>query len=413
MACRTIIGVMLSRRLRSLLHRTLRRVWADRWIVLSVILTICAVVGLFSPIPVWLSVLLVVAGVALSVVEIAAYIRHRKEIHFAPRSDNRVADLEEAISDPARFTVLTFPSGTFVFDASFTEAVQGGRVLATLAPSAFRRAPEFADLAETFVERSEYLRFAHFDGHVAGLSTDIGTEGAVGDLDVVIVPGRYSDHVATNLFASRDVRVGRWDRKELGRRLFVDRHERLRDFGSSWLLNALGASVIAVTTDGKVIAVQQSFANQSSGGLLAPTGSGSLEPKDFKEVPRRDFAQLIGLGALREMREESGITSDDVAEWRFLGFGRWIEKGALPEGICIAFLGIDSHEALRRPIPKADAAFSLRKLALEIDLDSDVPVVDRYLHGQLSLPLAAGLALMVRAHRDSGSPLHAPLRSYG
>ncbi len=406
---------MFSRRtLVSITLRVSLRVWGQRWLLLSILLVITSVTSIIWPVPLWLNLLLVAAGIVLFVIDMRSYVKHRKEIVFLPRVDNGLERIEVALADLPRFELLRLAPGTFLIDHVFSEAVSTGTVTAILAREAYRRPPEFAELSDRFIRLPEYSRLAHYDGNVAGLDSDLGTGPAPATTRVCIVPARYSDHVATDLFAMRDVRIGAWNRTDLGRRLFIDRNDRLRDFGSSWLLHAIGTSVVAITTDGKIIAVQQSAINQSSGGLLAPTGSGSLEPCDFSGSVDVSFKELVAGGALREMGEESGITIEDVAEWDFLGFGRWVEKAGSPEAICVAFLKIDSHEAIRRRIPKQDAPFSLRKVSVAICLDEPVGsaekpavvVCDDFLRGQLSLPLLVGITMLARAYRNPASPLY-------
>jgi hypothetical protein len=79
---------------------------------------------------------------------------------------------------------------------------------------------------------------------------NLGSDPELSALEVRFVRGTYFDHLASDLFAARDVHLERRHRSELGRALVIDRRGAPRDFGDSWLLNATGTSLVAITTDG-------------------------------------------------------------------------------------------------------------------------------------------------------------------
>lgn len=108
----------------------------------------------------------------------------------------------------------------------------------------------------------------------------------------------------------------------------------------------IGISTLAFTSDDLLVLAQQSENNSASGGLIAPSGSGSLEPDDLASAgDHPSLQQVLIRGMERELCEETGISSNDVLETRIIGFGRWLERGAKPE-----FFGITRLRILARDL---------------------------------------------------------------
>lgn len=120
----------------------------------------------------------------------------------------------------------------------------------------------------------------------------------------------------------------------------------LRDPARTRLANVVGVSTLAVTSDGAVLLVRQSPRNAASRDRLAPSGSGSLEPRDWREG--QTLAQLAIAGAERELREESLIRPEEIAETVVVGWGRWLERGGKPEFFCVSVLRVTAAEVSGR-----------------------------------------------------------------
>ena len=94
---------------------------------------------------------------------------------------------------------------------------------------------------------------------------------------------------------SNDLRALRITHRDSGEEcdhgLGTARHARwpLRTLAESALANAIGVSTLAVTADGAFVLVRQSRLNAGSPMLLAPSGSGSLDPRIWPP-PDRDPA---------------------------------------------------------------------------------------------------------------------------
>jgi hypothetical protein len=200
--------------------------------------------------------------------------------------------------------------------------------------------------------RSERSRAASqpFDGLNVRLCSDLDPDGG----SAVLQPARYFDTMASNYLAGRQ-----WWSTRLRRvvadvsRNIMTTSGHLIPLSHSDLANQIGVSTIALTQDGWMLLVHQGPAARSSPGLVAPSGSGSLEPQDVKG--RERLAEAVAAGMERELREELGLGSGPMRQIRIetevRGFGRWLEKGAKPE-----FFGVSRIHA------------RLRDLDLQIDL---------------------------------------------
>lgn len=137
--------------------------------------------------------------------------------------------------------------------------------------------------------------------------------------------------------------------------------------------NQLGASTLAFTSDGSLILVRQSKANEYSAGLLAPSGSGSLDWSDTDEA--QDFINLIARGAGRELFEELGLARDGRLDFETFvrhyivvyAFSRMIHRAGKPEFYCLSFLPFTVSEIQRMKLSRKERAFTQGSQAFSSD----------------------------------------------
>lgn len=387
----------------------------SRWIVLSIVLAAVGVIDLFVVVPGSVGISLALISAVLVVVEIRKHLRLQAEIEFGLRKGDDFADVRKALAGNPRFECLSYGSDYFLYDKVASREIGLRNVSAVVASVGYVIPSEFRELGTTFRRRYVSGRIDSYNGHVVGLGTDLGIGSVLPADTVSLVPARYWDYLASDTFATTDV-LSKRAQSQFGRSLFIDRHGNPRDFGSSWLLNGIGCSVIGITTDHRVVVVLQSDRNDGSKQLHAPSGSGSLEPQDLGGADRAPFCDVAAAGAIREMQEEAGIGWQDVDHHEFLGFGRWLDKAAKPEAFTVAFLTIDSHEVARRKVPRSDTPFTkwAKPARFSQSLEQwdplDVaPMMESEFRLRMSLPQAAGLGLLARAARDRDSPAHREL----
>lgn len=152
----------------------------------------------------------------------------------------------------------------------------------------------------------------------------------------------------------------------------------------------------------------QTDANIASEGLLAPSGSGSLDPRDLG--PREEILQdIMRRGMERELCEETGIHQNEIHKTTVIGFARWLDRGAKPEFFGITKLSIAAKDIEKqRHVSSAERTYTAgtstlpldlpklgRELASGIDLLSAPSLPDRVLKfGSLPLLLALRAAAL-------------------
>ncbi|MTB87055.1 hypothetical protein H9L21_08190 [Aeromicrobium senzhongii] len=389
-------------RLRRVAHtawlRLLDFAYHSRWLLLSLTLALVGVSAIWIDVPIAVSAILAFISLGLLWLEWRRHVGELQALSFIARDGDRYDDVAAAYLDSSRFTFVAANNQHVLLDRSVTRAIAGGGVTGRMASASYLLPHELK--AGTRFRSLRIKRRDTYNGHLLGLDSNLDSAIDVSK-EWRLAPARYWDHLASDIMATKiALRNGEPD-ATLGRALYVDRYGRLRDFGDSWLLNALGTSLLAITTDQKLVIVAQSKWNESSGELLAPSSSGSLEPQDFRGAARLDIAVLAANGALRELEEETGIRESDVAETAFLGFGRWIEKAAKPEMWTLARLDIDSHEVKRRRLLSHERVYTkgVNTVRLSEPARWDVLNPHYVLEGtdpvMLSVPLIVGLRLLV------------------
>jgi hypothetical protein len=205
-----------------------------------------------------------------------------------------------------------------------------------------------------------------------------------------------------------------------------DGHAHFLSLDDSQLSNHLGASTIALfrETNGTCVVVvpRQGKMAARSAGLLAPTGSGSLDWADLEDLSSPDLLTLIARGANRELCEEQGFVGlgrgvralDDflkrhAVETYVLGYYRWLNFGGLPQFCCISTVrGINVEDL--RPDQRELGPYALsggqrfekraitsaRELAVYCDDLLAQPL-------RLSIPLAVNLGLLSSLIRDESA----------
>lgn len=123
---------------------------------------------------------------------------------------------------------------------------------------------------------------------------------------------------------------------------------------SSLMSNDIGISTLALTGDNYLFYWVQNHYAQQSQGLLAPTGSGSLDWKDTYQS-NDDFLSIIRYGMARELWEESKLKNNEqyqltkenkaalVKNTYVIGYFRWIKRGGRPEFIGISKIDYKSY----------------------------------------------------------------------
>ncbi len=175
-----------------------------------------------------------------------------------------------------------------------------------------------------------------------------------------------------------------------------DKNPKMKTFKGSLMSNHIGGNTLAITRSGRLILWRQGCSAQRSTGLLAPTGSGSLDLQDL-DHKHLNLENLVVTGMERELLEECH-KSGNFINWglidktKLIGFYRWIGKAGLP-----GFLGVT-------------------KLVVDVeDISPNISEVDNPKYIQTNYPaeditsLKDTIKLLMKRPRMLSVPLHANL----
>jgi hypothetical protein len=316
------------------------------------------------------------------------------------------AELPPPSAYPPSDYVAVPARGTALVSAAIDRDLWTERHTITVAEEPYRLPPALKATAPHVLPLRARGRLL-FNGPIVGMRGDPLPAAGARPAPIRLHRARFFDAVCSNeLGTLRIVRADTGEEYDLRKAELTDTDGALRELGSSTLADLVGVSTVAFTTDGKLVTVRQSSLNAVSGLLLAPSGSGSLEPRDLRTPdggPRRSLHTAVRAGMERELCEESGLRPQDVRTTKLTGFARWMERGAKPEFFGVTELAVDSVEvAARRPV-SGERLYSAGLTLFDVDL----PAIGTALNG--GVPLSE--ALPQRIWEDGSLPLLLALRA--
>ncbi|NMG60627.1 hypothetical protein E1H12_19455 [Geitlerinema sp. P-1104] len=180
-----------------------------------------------------------------------------------------------------------------------------------------------------------------------------------------------------------------------------DNNPKMKAFKGSLMSNHIGSNTLAITRSGRLIIWRQGRSAQRSTGLLAPTGSGSLDIKDL-DYKHLNLESLVIAGMERELLEECH-KSGDFINWsliektKLIGFYRWIGKGGLPGFLGVTKLAVDIEDILPN-ISEVDNPKYIQTDYPADDIESLRNTINFLLKKprMLSVPLHANLYSLIR-----------------
>lgn len=298
---------------------------------------------------------------------------------------------------------LTFPSrGTALVSDAIDDALVAESFRFTLAEEPYRLPPKLKATAPHVLPLRARGRVL-FNGAIVGMRGEPLPAAGAAPAPIRLHRTRFFDAVCSNeLSTLRITRSDTGEEYDLRREELADSSGSLRTLAGSELADLVGVSTIAFTSNGKLVVVRQSGRNSASALLLAPSGSGSLEPRDL-DTPaggrRRLLHTAVTAGMERELREETGLLPAEIVSTRLTGFARWMERGAKPEFFGITELSVDSETLSARRTRGAERLFSAGVTMVDVDLGAlgddlvsgadvaEAPSLPARLRDDASLPL--------------------------
>ena len=316
-----------------------------------------------------------------------------------------VADVQLPLGYEGAVYLCIENRGTMLVHPDADRVLQKAPLAVEQDPTPYRLPAELRELAPVALRTIRAGRTI-FDGPTLGLRDDLLPEVSDESRPMRLMQTSFFKQVCSAELCQYRI-VDRMTGSETDIRLMelVAPSGRLVTLAESRLANNVGISTLAFTSDDLLLVVHQSQRNTASGRLLAPSGSGSLEPADLIAAgPGASLQDVVVHGVERELCEETGIRAEDVLETQMVGFGRWLERGAKPEFFAVTRLKIPASDVAEAKISADEKLYTERVSAVFVDLDrlrrdltsghliDKAPSCPRVVRDSGSLPLFAGLA---------------------
>lgn len=294
--------------------------------------------------------------------------------------------------------------GTALVSAAIDHTVASGKITVQVDDAPYQLPKALKASARYVLPVRNHGRLV-FNGQVVGMRGDPLPPGSSPAPPVRLHIARFFDAQCSNEMCTLRI-THRETAEEFDPRhaLLTDAAGHLKTLAESTLADCVGISTIAVTSDGALVTVRQTRRNIASALLLAPSGSGSLDPRDLADGGSGILQDIVRRAMERELCEETGIRPDEIRRTRVTGFARWLERGAKPEFLGLTELSATAADlAGRRPsasdellytggtfLVTMDIAALGRELAAGKDLLS-APSMPERLKEDGSLPLLLAL----------------------
>jgi hypothetical protein len=404
-------------RMRTALDLWRQLLWQYRVTVTGVFLAIFSAVTVLTRLPTSINVSLAIVGVLVGLLEVWAIRRRFGEVVFQPRKGDDYADLAQRYEGQGRILRTSDNVGLVLTEASKRlrqDHPTQSNLEARVDQRDFVLRDELAGWALPFLMR-EMRRSTMHNGSVVGLATDLPADHG-SDNEVLLRRVGYYDFVSTNILAGNDVwKLGGGARLN-GRRLFVDRNGRLRDFTDSWLANTIGVSTLAITEDGKLLLPFHTKQNVGNPEQFPPSGSGALEQQDLPPNGKGKLSDIIIHGAERELCEECALLPAEIHNSAMLGHARWFTRGAMPEFAAVTLVAARSGDIETRKVRRSERSYIKMVTSTSFtprqswDPLEPLKMIPPEFGGKASWPLAFALSCLAEAMTDPSFPLGEEIR---
>jgi len=222
-----------------------------------------------------------------------------------------------------------------------------------------------------------------------------GLSYANGNIDMRVNKGCYFDYYLTNLCYKSSLKHSQSIIAKYETTAFCPAEAVSGSINTSYLANVIGVSTLAQTNDGYVFIMIQQDANEGSHNMLAPSGSGSCDYKDWvlsNSAPITNAMQ-------RELYEECCLSTmfssyKDIGDTKLIAFFQWVEKAWKPDFLGITRLKISLQQLQSISINNLEMKKEIylpTKLSTVMDLENYIESIYNIKtsedHDGISLPL--------------------------
>jgi hypothetical protein len=320
-----------------------------------------------SAVGVVLSVLALLLGVLSLVRDVRQLRRRWSAYEFAAIAAPFPAQTWPAPAAYPDAEFLAVPNrGTVLVSAGIDDALWDQEFAVRLAEQPYRLTPEYKATAPYVLPLRARGRLL-FNGAAVGMHDEPLPAADVPRGPLQLHRVRYFDAQCSNELCSlRATRRDTGESVDLRQRALIDGSGHVRMLAASDLADIVGVSTVAFTTDGFLVLVNQSGRNAASALLLAPPGSGTLEPRDLAAGP--SLQDVVRAGMERELCEEAAIGRDEIGSTRVVGFARWMERGGKPEFFGLTTLTVPAARLRGRRATGAERLYSGGVSVVKLDL---------------------------------------------
>lgn len=255
----------------------------------------------------------------------------RTVAYYSNHSDARLVAGSRAI---ATERLVTYPA----LDAALREAP----IASEWRAPAHALPDDLAYVRESVIAEREHSGQEVWDGRVVCLDDDLDDAIRSG-CPVGLREASFVEGLATNDLFNYEVGCWRSGEKLLrGVDLSVRPDGSLLPLRGNVQANSIGISTIVLLPGEltRMIVIAQSARNTASAGLLAPSGSGSLEPGDI--AVGMSLQEILAGAMERELREECHLGADIDVRTLVSGYGRWVQRGGKPEFFGVSIIDADT-----------------------------------------------------------------------
>ncbi|TLX45313.1 hypothetical protein C1E24_19735 [Pseudoalteromonas phenolica] len=163
----------------------------------------------------------------------------------------------------------------------------------------------------------------------------------------------------------------------------------------------IGVSILAKTSDDYLVVLRQGTDQLQSSGLIAPSGSGSVDWNDIENSKSDNLIDLLKHAMCRELSEECNIDYRHIRrnKVKLIGHFQWVIRAYKPE-----FIGICQLDCpLNMISPNLDEVYYFKGINLRVQNDSQLRefcdvLLKRF---DLSLPFQVLLKQLLRIMTES------------
>lgn len=228
-----------------------------------------------------------------------------------------------------------------LYSPAVNRALPEARLGFSMRRDRFELPPTARHLAPYVLGEALAARGYAFNGSKVRLASDLTDRALTQNAVLHLQPTDYFASLCTNEIAGWRIK-SREDDAILydGFSLFVS-GDIIHNLQTTYCCNHIGVSTMAITRDGYLVMTHQSAGAMQSPDLLAPSGSGSVDLRDW----RRYHNEFLIDAMERELLEEVGLSHRRRAErkaciagTKLVGFARLLNRGGKPDFFGVTFL---------------------------------------------------------------------------